>query len=172
MKRAILSRLLHALRIQSMKTEFLVQTPSNNQAFNENVQIQNTEEIKRALFNWTKQDKTCKFSRKSSCSSYVQCNWKQLNQRILCQSDESIQVCYMENRADPLEVGAIPVVQHPLCLASISVKNMPEKPVSQSFVCGFARRQMTADQKLFCIKKKKNPFVNEVTRDFSKLTKT
>ena len=27
--------------------------------------IQNTQEIKRTLFNWTKQDKTCKFSRKS-----------------------------------------------------------------------------------------------------------
>ena len=34
--------------------------------------IQNTQEIKRTLFNWTKQDKTCKFSRKSSFSSYVQ----------------------------------------------------------------------------------------------------
>ena len=28
--------------------------------------------MKRTLFNWTKQDKTCKFSRKSSFSSYVQ----------------------------------------------------------------------------------------------------
>ena len=34
--------------------------------------IQNTQEIKRTLFNWMKQDKTCKFSRKSSFSSYVQ----------------------------------------------------------------------------------------------------
>ena len=34
--------------------------------------IQNTREIKRTIFNWTKQDKTCKFSRKSSFSSYVQ----------------------------------------------------------------------------------------------------
>ena len=33
---------------------------------------QNTQEIKRMLFNWTKQDKTGKFSRKSSFSSYVQ----------------------------------------------------------------------------------------------------
>ena len=32
----------------------------------------NTSEIKRTLFNWTKQDKTCTFSRKSSFSSYVQ----------------------------------------------------------------------------------------------------
>ena len=39
--------------------------------------IQNTQEIKRTLFNWTKQDKTYKFSRKSSFSSYVQeQNWK------------------------------------------------------------------------------------------------
>ena len=36
------------------------------------VLIQNTQEIKRTLFNWTKQDKTCKFLRKSSFSSYVQ----------------------------------------------------------------------------------------------------
>ena len=28
--------------------------------------------LKRTLFNWTKQDETCKFSRKSSFSSYVQ----------------------------------------------------------------------------------------------------
>ena len=34
--------------------------------------LQNTLEIKRTLFNWTKQDKTCKFSRKSSFPSYVQ----------------------------------------------------------------------------------------------------
>ena len=34
--------------------------------------IQNTQEIKRTLFNWTKQDKTCTFSRKSSFSSYIQ----------------------------------------------------------------------------------------------------
>ena len=34
--------------------------------------IQNTEEIKRTLFNETKQDKTCTFLRKSSFSSYVQ----------------------------------------------------------------------------------------------------
>ena len=34
--------------------------------------IQNTQEIKRTLLNWTKQDKTRKFSRKSSFSSYVQ----------------------------------------------------------------------------------------------------
>ena len=34
--------------------------------------IQSTQEIKRTLFNWTKQDKTCKFWRKSSFSSYVQ----------------------------------------------------------------------------------------------------
>ena len=31
-----------------------------------------TQEIKRMLFNWMKQDKTCKFSRKSSFLSYVQ----------------------------------------------------------------------------------------------------
>ena len=41
-------------------------------------QIQNTQQIKRTLFDWTKQDKTCTFSRKSSFSSYVQHkNWKQ-----------------------------------------------------------------------------------------------
>ena len=34
--------------------------------------IQNTQEIKRTLFNWTKQDKMCKFSRMSSFSSYAQ----------------------------------------------------------------------------------------------------
>ena len=33
---------------------------------------QNTQETKRTLFNWLKQDKPCKFSRKSSFSSYVQ----------------------------------------------------------------------------------------------------
>ena len=37
-----------------------------------NREIQNTQEIKRTLFNWTKQDKTCKFSSKSSFSSYIQ----------------------------------------------------------------------------------------------------
>ena len=36
------------------------------------VKIQNTQEIKRTFFNWIKQDKTCKFSSKSSFSSYVQ----------------------------------------------------------------------------------------------------
>ena len=35
-------------------------------------EIQNTQEIERTLFNWTKQGKTCRFSRKSSFSSYVQ----------------------------------------------------------------------------------------------------
>ena len=35
-------------------------------------QIQNTQEIKRTHFNWTKQDKTRTFSRNSSFSSYVQ----------------------------------------------------------------------------------------------------
>ena len=39
----------------------------------------NTQEIKRTLFNWTKQNKTCKFSRKSSFSSYVQHKNKQFN---------------------------------------------------------------------------------------------
>ena len=34
-------------------------------------QIQNTQEIKRTLFNWTKQDKTCNSSRMSSFSSYA-----------------------------------------------------------------------------------------------------
>ena len=42
---------------------------------------QNTQEIKRTLFNWTKLDKTCTFSRKSSFSSYVQHkNWKTNNE--------------------------------------------------------------------------------------------
>ena len=46
--------------------------------------IQNTQEIKTTLFNETKQDKTCKFSRKASFSSYVQQYYrKQLNQLIL-----------------------------------------------------------------------------------------
>ena len=40
------------------------------------------------LFNWMKQDKTCKFLKKSSFSSYIQqYNRKQLNQLILCQFD-------------------------------------------------------------------------------------
>ena len=34
--------------------------------------IQNTQEIKRMLFNWTKHDNTSKFSRKSSFSCYIQ----------------------------------------------------------------------------------------------------
>ena len=34
--------------------------------------IQNTQEIKRTCLNWTEQDKTCTFLRKSSSSSYVQ----------------------------------------------------------------------------------------------------
>ena len=34
--------------------------------------VQNTQEIKRTLFNWMKQDKMCKFLRKSSFSSYLQ----------------------------------------------------------------------------------------------------
>ena len=41
--------------------------------------IQNTQEIKRTLFNWTKQDKIWTFSRKSSFSSYVQQKNKQFN---------------------------------------------------------------------------------------------
>ena len=52
--------------------------------------IQNTQEIKRTLVDWTKQDKTCTFSRKSSFSSYVQQQKqknKQLIQLILCQLD-------------------------------------------------------------------------------------
>ena len=52
--------------------------------------FQNTQEIKRMLFNWMKQDKTCKFSRKSSFSSYVQHKKqknRQLIQLILCQLD-------------------------------------------------------------------------------------
>ena len=50
--------------------------------------FQNTQEIKRTLFNQTKQDKTCKFSRKASFSSYLQqYNRKQLNQLILCPFD-------------------------------------------------------------------------------------
>ena len=45
-----------------------------------------TQEIKRTLFNWTKPDKTCKFSR-SPFSSYVQHINKQLIQLISCQLD-------------------------------------------------------------------------------------
>ena len=40
--------------------------------FSHDITIQNTQEIKRTLFNWTKQDRRCKFSRKSSFSNYVQ----------------------------------------------------------------------------------------------------
>ena len=47
--------------------------------------IQNTQEIKRMLFNWTKQDKTCTFLRKSSFSSYVQHKDKQLIQLVFRQ---------------------------------------------------------------------------------------
>ena len=47
-----------------------------------------THEIKRTLFNQTEQDKTCKFLRKASFSSYVQqYNRKQLNQLIFCPFD-------------------------------------------------------------------------------------
>ena len=52
--------------------------------------IQNTQEIKRTLLNWTKQDKTWTFSKKSAFSSYVQDKnrkYKQLIQLILCQLD-------------------------------------------------------------------------------------
>ena len=51
--------------------------------------IQNTQERKITLFNWTKQDKTCKFSREWSFSNYVQHKnrKKQLIQLILCQFD-------------------------------------------------------------------------------------
>ena len=48
------------------------------------------EGVKRTLFNWTKQDKMCKFLRESSFSSYVQHKNrknKQLIQLILCQLD-------------------------------------------------------------------------------------
>ena len=41
--------------------------------------IQNTQEIKRTLFNKPEQDKTCKFLMESSFLSYVQYNRKQLN---------------------------------------------------------------------------------------------
>ena len=44
--------------------------------------IQNTQDIKRTLFNSTKQDKTCKFSRKSSFSSYVQQKNKQTKKHL------------------------------------------------------------------------------------------
>ena len=37
------------------------------------LKIQNTQEIKRTLFYSTKQDKTCKFSRKSSFSTFLSC---------------------------------------------------------------------------------------------------
>ena len=48
-------------------------------------EIQNTQEIKRTLFNWTKRNKTCTFSRKSSFSSQVQNKNKQFIQFISCQ---------------------------------------------------------------------------------------
>ena len=51
-------------------------------------QNENTQEIKRTLFNQTKQNKTCKFSRKASFSSYVQqYNRKHLNKLIWCPFD-------------------------------------------------------------------------------------
>ena len=43
------------------------------------VLFQNTQEIKKTLFNWMKQDKTCKSSRKSSFSSYVQHKHRKTN---------------------------------------------------------------------------------------------
>ena len=49
--------------------------------------MQYTQEIKGTLFNWTKQDKTCKFLRKSSFASYVQQKNRQLIQLMLCQLD-------------------------------------------------------------------------------------
>ena len=44
--------------------------------------LQNTQEIKRTLFNNTEQNQTCKFWMESSFSSYAQYNRKQLNQLI------------------------------------------------------------------------------------------
>ena len=55
--------------------------------------IQNTQQIKRTLFNRMKEDRTCKFSRMSSFSSYKQQQQqkqqknKHLIQLILCQLD-------------------------------------------------------------------------------------
>ena len=55
--------------------------------------IQNTQEIKRTLFDWTKKDNTCTFLKKSSFSSYVQNKQtkqkkqQQLIQLILCRLD-------------------------------------------------------------------------------------
>ena len=49
--------------------------------------IQNTREIKRTLFNWTKQDKTCKFSRKSSFSSSIQHKNRKTNNSTYFVSD-------------------------------------------------------------------------------------
>ena len=43
--------------------------------------------LKKTLFNWTKKDKACKFSKKSSFSSYIQHKNKQLIQLILSQLD-------------------------------------------------------------------------------------
>ena len=51
---------------------------------------QNTQEIKRTLFSWTKQDKTCKFSRKSSFSSYVQQKNRQVTHTFSCNIYSSI----------------------------------------------------------------------------------
>ena len=43
--------------------------------------------LKERFLFWTKREKKCKFSRKSSFSSYVQHKNKQLIQLILCQLD-------------------------------------------------------------------------------------
>ena len=49
------------------------QATSNTKTNNERIRIQNTQDIERTLFNWTKQDKTCKFSLFSSDNNLI-CN--------------------------------------------------------------------------------------------------
>ena len=52
--------------------------------------IPKTQEIKRTLFNWTKQGKMCKFSRKSSFSSYIQHKNRRKKKKIMVQYFTSV----------------------------------------------------------------------------------
>ena len=98
--------------------------------------IQNTQEIKRTLFNQTKQDKTCKFSRKSSVSSYVQqYNREQLNQLILCHFDVPLISCvfliFFSERCRPTLFHIF------LCVCFVIATNKPSLTMTTSFFCFF-----------------------------------
>ena len=58
------------------------------------IKSQNTQEIKRTLFNWTKQEKTCKFLRKSSFSSYVQYKNRKTNNSTYLVSVKPVWHCH------------------------------------------------------------------------------